>query len=148
MKRTISKKEKQELSASINTVVIGDKETVQYDDKKGIYYIDGEPFMALTGDDIIPLLRYKQHDYTRMPSIIVDMPAVPHIINGANLLRPGITAMEEYDQGSIIIVRDENNKVPIAVMKSLYDSTTIMSMDKGKVALSLHHVNDRLWKEQ
>jgi len=83
----------------------------------------------------------------RLPSMIVDMGAVPHIVNGADVMRPGIKDFRgEFNEGDFVVVRDERNLRPLAVAIALVGLEECRAMKRGKVAKNIHHVNDRIWK--
>jgi len=83
----------------------------------------------------------------RLPAMIVDMGAVPHIVNGADVMRPGIKDFRgEFNEGDFVVVRDERNLRPLAVAIALVGLEECRAMKKGKVAKNIHHVNDRIWK--
>ena len=82
-----------------------------------------------------------------LPSIIVDMGAVPHIANGADVMRPGVREVKgSFNVGELLVVRDERHLKPLAIVRALVDYETFSGMDKGKVAENLHHVDDKIWK--
>jgi len=84
-------------------------------------------------------------DYT--PYIIVDMGAVHHIVNGADVMRPGVREVYgEFSENDVIIVKDEKNKKPIAIGRALVDYIHLRSMTKGKVAENIHYIDDKLWR--
>lgn len=146
MRKTLSKKEKNDFLQNNNFISIDEKEPLQYDDKEGLYY-SGNKIIALSLDGIvIPYLKNNNNDLGNIPSVEVDMPAVPFMTKGADLLRPGIVRMDDFEKGNIIVIRDEKNKVALAIMRSLLPSNEIQKMEKGKVAKNLHYVNDKYWK--
>jgi malignant T-cell-amplified sequence len=146
MRKTLSKKERNDFLLKNNFMNINEKEPLQYDEKEGIYY-SGNNIVAINLDEaIIPYLKNKNNDLSNIPSVEVDMPAVPFMTKGADLLRPGIVRMDDFEEGNIIVVRDEKNKVALAIMKTNYSSGEIQMMERGKVAKSLHYVNDKYWK--
>lgn len=113
-----------------------------------IYKID-DVILVEKSELIFPTLveKYNASIINNIPSIIVDMGAVPHIVNGADIMRPGIReAVGRFNKDDIVIVRDEKNKKPIAIGKTLVDSESLKSMSKGKVAENIHYVDDKLWK--
>lgn len=98
---------------------------------------------------IFPTLieRYNFRIINNIPYLIVDMGAVPHIVNGADIMRPGIKGVfGEFSKNEVLIVKDEKNKKPIAIGRSLVDCEGLKSMSKGKVAENVHYIDDRLWK--
>ncbi len=98
---------------------------------------------------IFPTLmeKYSANIIDSIPYVVVDMGAVPHIVNGADIMRPGIKeVVGRFTKDDIVVVRDEKNKKPIAIGKTLVDSETLKSMSKGKVAENIHYIDDKLWK--
>lgn len=82
-----------------------------------------------------------------LPSIIVDMGAVPHIVNGADVMRPGVREIKKsFNVGELLVARDECHLKPLAIIRALVDSETFRGMVKGRVAENLHHVDDKIWK--
>ncbi|MEN2974920.1 MAG: PUA domain-containing protein [Candidatus Caldarchaeales archaeon] len=81
-----------------------------------------------------------------LPYIVVDMGAVSHIANGADVMRPGVREVHgELKKNNVLVVRDEKNRKPIAIVKALVDYEEFNIMVKGKVAENIHYVNDRIW---
>lgn len=98
---------------------------------------------------IFPTLieQYSASILNNISCIIVDMGAVPHIINGADVMRPGIREVcGVFNKNDIVIVKDEKNKKPIAIGRALINHEEFRSMTKGRVAENIHHIDDRLWK--
>jgi PUA-domain protein len=88
------------------------------------------------------LYRYKPDAYR----VIIDMGAVKHIVNGADIMAPGIIDadrnIKEHDQ---VWVCDEKNKKPLAVGVALRSGSEMLSNRTGKAVRNIHHVGDRLW---
>ena len=103
----------------------------------GIVY-EGKPFLTVRG-----IQRYKpERRY-----VTVDMGAVRFVTNGADVMGPGITeADDDISEGDLVWIRDEKNKVPLAVGIALRDSAGIRTKEKGKAIQMLHFVGDKLWK--
>ncbi len=81
-----------------------------------------------------------------LPKILVDMGAVPHICNGADVMAPGIVGVQEdFNKGELVVVIDERNRKPIAIAESLFDSKTAKTLKKGRIFKNLHHVGDDVW---
>lgn len=82
-----------------------------------------------------------------LPSVIVDMGAVPHISNGADIMRPGIVAIDgRFKKGDLVLVRDERFKKPLAIGIAIENSEDLVKMEKGKVVKNIHHVDDKIWR--
>ena len=103
----------------------------------GLVY-EGKPFLTVRG-----IQRYKpERRY-----VTVDMGAVRFVTNGADVMGPGITeADDDISEGDLVWIRDEKNKVPLAVGIALRDSAGIRTKEKGKAIQMLHFVGDKLWK--
>lgn len=119
------------------------------------YVADGIPLMAkiTTGSDehLVPTL-YFVHFHPRgqevletYPSVVVDRGAVPHILNGADIMRPGIKSFRgDFGPNDVVLVLDERERA-IAVSAALGPRREVEKMPKGKVLLNLHYLGDRLW---
>ncbi len=103
----------------------------------GMIY-EEKPFLTVRG-----LLKYK-------PStcfVTVDMNAVPYVVNGADIMGPGIVdADDSISEGDMVWIRDEKNLAPLAVGVALRDAASMKAKEKGKAIMSLHSVGDKLWK--
>ena len=79
-------------------------------------------------------------------SVTVDMGAIPYVINGADIMSPGITDIDQnLKEGSLAWIKDENNGKALAIVRILKDPKTIMEVRKGKAAKNIHFVGDDLW---
>ena len=110
-----------------------------------VYLIDGATHLARAEDILFPTLMCPH--LGRLPSVVVDMGAVPHICNGANVMAPGVVEVRgDFEESDLIVVRDERHGKALAVGKALKSSEGIRVADKGKVVENLHYVGDKLWK--
>lgn len=130
-------------------------EVMQISESTSMYLIDGEPlFVKIStseGEYVAPSL-FLIHKSPRgkslgpFPRAVVDPGAVKAIINGADVMRPGIRGFEgDFKKGDVVLVADEKGRV-IAVTAALYSRGEIEQMQKGKVLLNLHYLGDKLWK--
>lgn len=78
-------------------------------------------------------------------NVIVDMGAVRFLASGADVMRPGIREIEEFNQGDFVVVKDEKNKKPLAVCIALHGSEDLRKMATGKVLKNIHYVGDKIW---
>jgi PUA domain protein len=80
------------------------------------------------------------------PLVLVDAGAVKHILNGADVMRPGVRSIEgEFERGSPVLIADEKRRV-IAVGVALYPRGEVEAMDRGKVIHNAHYLGDKIWK--
>jgi len=132
-------------------LTIDKKQRVELIDDK-IILIDNEPSFFYHQNNqvnkLIPTLKYLQKNNI-LKTCTIDMGAVKFIINGADLMRPGIKEIDQtIKKDDIISIIDINNKKPIAIGIALFDSSEIQSMTSGKVIKNIHYVGDELWKFQ
>jgi PUA-domain protein len=99
---------------------------------------NGRPFLTIRG-----LLKYPA---TRSLAT-VDMGAIKFVINGADVMGPGIVEADEGIQpGDYVWVRDEKNKRPLAVGTALVTGAEMRAKKPGKAIKSIIYVGDKLWK--
>ncbi len=80
-----------------------------------------------------------------LPKVIIDMPAVKFIANGADVMRPGIKEIDNIKKDQIIVIVDETHQKPLAIGEALFSSEEMKNLDSGKVIKNLHHVGDKIW---
>jgi len=111
-----------------------------------VYFIDGTPLIIRTKRGLLPSLKFaKAMDL--LPRVVVDMGAVAHIANGADVMRPGIKNVRgDFGEGDLVVIVDEKFSKPIALGVAEVDSTEMMRVSRGNVVRSVHYVGDELWK--
>lgn len=120
-------------------------EIAEYEDKK-LIFIDGK-FLGLFIENI-PFLNVEGLKIYKANKkfVTVDDGAIKHILNGADVMAPGIIeADKEIKEGDIVWVRDERN-LPLAVGKALMDGIEMVKANRGKAVENLHCIGDKLWK--
>jgi PUA-domain protein len=115
---------------------------------------DGSRILLLNGDIVfyeldgrfIPTLRAILGSIVHIPQVSVDMGAVKFVVNGADIMRPGVTHVdEEVRKDGIVAVVDERHGKPLAVGISIFSAADLRAATSGKVVKSVHHINDELW---
>lgn len=110
-----------------------------------IFHVNGRPLAAMLNDVLLPTLLFREA-LQLLPKIVVNMGAVPHICNGADLMAPGIVRIQrEFRTNDYVLIADERHNQPLAVATALMDSKEARCIRKGKVARNLHYVGDALW---
>ncbi|NHI83919.1 MAG: DUF1947 domain-containing protein [Candidatus Thorarchaeota archaeon] len=116
------------------------------DEGTTVLLLDGSIIFFELEKRLIPTLYALLEGYVQIPHITVDMGAVKYVVNGADIMRPGVTKIDNsIAEGSIVAVVDERHGKPLAVGVSLMSSEDMRSASGGKVVLSKHHVNDAVW---
>ncbi|MEM0505403.1 MAG: PUA domain-containing protein [Sulfolobales archaeon] len=111
-----------------------------------VVVLDSIPAFKPYEDTYIPtLLLIKLRHRDLIPKAVVDEGAVKHLINGADVMAPGIIEVEEFKEGEIVSVWEPKKETPIVVGKALMNSKTIKEVRKGRAIKNIHHVGDKLW---
>ena len=122
-------------------------ERIVLDDKSELYFIGGELWLVIHQELIYPGLPALLSENVQLPKVIVDMGAVSHIANGADVMAPGIYDLDkELVEGKLAVIIDQKNLMPLAVGRMLLDAETILEINKGRAIDTLHYVGDPLWK--
>jgi PUA-domain protein len=115
-------------------------------DGNAVYFLDGRPLILRLKSRLLPSLKFDEV-VNMLPMVVVDMGAVAHLANGANLMRPGIKEVRgDFAKGGLILIVDERFGKHIALGLADLDSTVLRSTDKGKVIVNVHYVGDAFWK--
>lgn len=116
-------------------------------DEFEIVTLDNEPCFFYLEGNIIPTLKLLLKN-NFMKKVTIDMGAVKFIASGADLMRPGITEIEEgIKEGDFISVIDIEHKKPIAIGQAMMNSEKMRATESGKVIKNVHYVGDKLWKQ-
>ncbi|MBI4153353.1 RNA-binding protein [Candidatus Woesearchaeota archaeon] len=150
IRKQLSSKEVRDLNEEISTV-FGLKDFFSRKDKVELWedkFIAGNsmPLFVRIPEFIPTLQNLLKHNFLR--TVTIDMPAVKFIVNGADVMRPGIVALDDVKKDEIIAIIDERNKKPLAVGKALFSSEEMKQMSKGKVVKNLHWIGDEMWKAE
>lgn len=146
-KRALPKREIRDLNTNLANFQLDVKATVEIvEDTRGtIITEEGEPVLLLHQDKWFPTLQ-TLNKINPLKKITVDMGAIPYVCSGADVMRPGITTIDEgIAKDSPVAVIDEKYGKILAVGISLFDSEEMKKMEKGKVIKNLHYVGDWIW---
>ncbi|HJJ46824.1 MAG TPA: RNA-binding protein [Methanocorpusculum sp.] len=114
--------------------------------KFNIYLIDKKPLLIERDDWVFPTLHGAVLRPFKGRRIVVDMGAIPYLINGADIMRPGIISVTDDVRADLpALAVDESHDKPLAVVIPSYDAEGIRALEKGKAAKNIHYVGDELW---
>ncbi|WP_456327355.1 DUF1947 domain-containing protein [Archaeoglobus sp.] len=149
MKRyRLRKKDSKEISKffekNYGVSIKGDMEKFEFDDLN-IITVDNEPI----------ILEYEGRYYFTVYGVIkfkpekgrvvVDEGAMPYIMRGADVMKPGIVeADESIKAGDFVYVAVEGKLTPLAVGIALINGVE-MKGGKGKAVKNIHHLKDKIW---
>lgn len=147
-RRTMRRKDVRRLKDEAGALLQDETNSIvqaETEDGLTVFIIDGDIKLARRDDTLFPTLLNESVD--ELPSVLVDMGAIPYVCNGADVMSPGITDIDgEFNEGDLVIVRDERHRKALAVGLALVKSGDMREMPKGKAVKSIHYVGDKLWK--
>jgi PUA domain protein len=109
-----------------------------------VYLFDVDVLLARKDGVLFPTLM--NPNLENLPSVTVDMGAVPYVCNGADVMAPGIVEVNDtFLSDDLLVIRDVQHGKALAVGMALVSSKCLKEMRKGKAIINLHHVGDKLW---
>ena len=79
--------------------------------------------------------------------VTVDMGAVKHVLNGANVFSPGIVECDKnIKNGDCVYVRDEKYKKPLAVGIAQMSCEDMLKKEGGVAIKNVHYYGDKIYK--
>jgi PUA-domain protein len=115
-------------------------------DENLIFFLEEQPLILRTQGGLLPTLKFEEL-INVLPKVVVDMGAVAHVVNGAQIMRPGIRQVKgPFAKGDLVVIVDEKFNKAIALGLAEMDSESMKVLSKGRAILNLHYVGDELWK--
>jgi PUA domain protein len=110
------------------------------------YLINKKPLIMEYGGWIFPTLKGAIERPFPQRRVSVDAGAIPYVVNGADVMRPGITKVspDVRAQAPVQVVDDRYGK-PLAIALSLFDAPQILEANSGKMCKKVHFVGDEIW---
>jgi PUA domain protein len=112
----------------------------------GVVFVHlGDRVFVKSGETFFPFLGSAEA-LSLFPSATVDAGAVKFLLNGADVMRPGIRSFDRWGAaGRTVVIREEQKGRAIAVGTSSVPSDEAETMTKGACLKNVHHVGDRFW---
>jgi PUA domain protein len=120
------------------------KDIVELHDK--VYVVKDRQLLFFYRENVlIPSLSLLLKDLF-LKKVVVDMGAVRFVVNGADIMRPGIVqADQSIQKEEPIVIVDQTHGKPLAVGLALLSGVELMEKDSGKVVANIHYVGDKIW---
>lgn len=110
-----------------------------------VFLFDEKPLFAESQGRAFPTLKSSTF-LAQAARAVVDMGAIKHVCNGADIMAPGIVRfIGEFEKGNFLLVVDEKFSKPIAIGEALCDSEEVKTIKKGPVIENRHFVGDETW---
>lgn len=145
MRKTLRKSEVKELLDKFSGYGLeySKKDNFILDDN--VLLINNEPCFFYHEKRLVPHLKLLLRN-NFLKKITVDMGAIRFMVNGADVMRPGITEIEEsIRKDDLVSVVDETHNKPIAVGSAMFDAEEMKQKDNGKMVKNIHYVGDSVW---
>lgn len=147
--RHLSGKEKKELRDKLPKGFEIDKKDEIVIDNRDVVSKNGIPYLILKDSSYYPHLKYllEHEDFQDFfPSVYIDKGAIPFLLKGADMMRPGIQKIEgEFTLGNIILIKDENHHKLLGIGFSKFSREELEQQTSGKSIDVFHFVNDQYY---
>jgi PUA domain protein len=115
------------------------------DEGVDLIFIDSRPMLMIVEDQpfftVLGAIELSPHKRL----VVVDSGAVRFVVNGADVMKPGIVSADpEIAVGDLVVIVEERHNKPLAIGRALVAGTEMKG--EGKAVKSLHHVGDAIWK--
>ncbi|EHR79650.1 RNA-binding protein [Thermococcus litoralis DSM 5473] len=148
MARIFGEEVAEKLISKNDQVLVG-----EFDKTTQILFVNGKPRFIRREKLIFPLVitLYEISDKEDLRKwkrrVVVDQGAVPYILNGADVMAPGIVDADEgIKESDFVFVVEEEYGRPLAIGIALMDGKTMKEKKKGKAVKVIHHAKDKIWE--
>ena len=119
-------------------------ETANIDDQS-LILVDGEPLLFQIEGFYFPTVKGVLKLGLSKNVVTVDSGAVRFVVNGADIMCPGIVnADPDIKENDLVIVTEEAHNKPLAIGRATIPGSE-MKGNTGKGVKSIHYVGDKLW---
>ena len=117
-------------------------------DREGLclYLVDKKPYLMELRGYVFPTLKGAVANPFPERRITVDSGAVSFVVNGADVMRPGIVRIsDDVKRGHPVQIVEERHGKPIALGLAQMDAGELQAASSGKVVKNIHFVGDDIW---
>jgi PUA-domain protein len=116
------------------------------DEGVDLIFVDGRPLMMVVEEQPFFTVLGAIELMPKKRLVVVDAGAVRFVVNGADIMKPGIVSADpEIAVGDLVVVVEVRYQKPLAIGRALVAGTDMKG--EGKAVKSLHHVGDAIWNE-
>ncbi|MEM0121593.1 MAG: PUA domain-containing protein [Thermoprotei archaeon] len=146
----LSKQETDKLSAVLERLNFNKKKddiwVLKIDKYTKAYLLNNKiPILFVKDDLMFPTVTAAKMFEDYYSVAIVDQGAKPHILNGADLMAPGIVSIRLQNHSDVVIIESEDKSI-LAIGRFIQDFLDALNKKHGKVAKNIHYLNDKLYK--
>ena len=108
--------------------------------------VDGVPMIFMPDDEPFLTVRGALEVKPEARIVVVDAGAIRFVVNGADVMRPGIVQADpDIKAGDLVIVIEEVHRKALAIGRALIPGDAMVG-SSGKAVKSLHYVGDAIWE--
>ncbi len=141
--RFLSGKEKKELNEKLpKGYSVEKKDDIK--EKNDLLYKNEEKYLIIKENKFLPHL--KSINEKEYKAIYVDKGAIPFVIKGADIMRPGIRRIDENIlKDEIVLIKDDTHSKTVAIGFAEFNSEDMKAQEKGKSVKIYHYVSDNYY---
>ena len=111
-----------------------------------LFLVNKKPLLMDTGAWAFPTLKGAVQFPFPERRVAVDAGAIPYVVNGADIMRPGIVSVsDDVKANAPVQIVDERHGKPLAIGIALFDAPAMRAATGGKMVKKFHHVGDEIW---
>jgi PUA-domain protein len=111
-----------------------------------LFMVNKKPLLLATEDWVFPTLKGALQSPFPERRVVVDAGAIPYVVNGADIMRPGIVSVtDDVKANAPVQIVDERHGKPLAIGIALFDAPGLRASTAGKMVKKFHHVGDEIW---
>ncbi|MDD1703741.1 MAG: RNA-binding protein [Methanoregula sp.] len=136
----------QEIGESAKLFTADMIEVIETNAEVSLFLVNKKPVLMDAGTWVFPTMRGAVQLPFPERRVTVDAGAIPYVVNGADVMRPGIVAVTpDVLAGSPVQIVEERHGKPLAIGIALHDGPAILASSSGKMCKNFHHVGDEIW---
>ena len=121
-------------------------EVIETNADVSLFMVNKKMLLMDTGNWVFPTLKGAIQFPFPERRVVVDAGAIPYVVNGADVMRPGIVSVsDDVKADSPVQIVDERHGKPLAIGIALFDAPDIRARTSGKMCKNFHHVGDEIW---
>ena len=121
-------------------------EVIETNADVSLFMVNKKMLLMDTGNWVFPTLKGAIQFPFPERRVVVDAGAIPYVVNGADVMRPGIVSVsDDVKADSPVQIVDERHGKPLAIGIALFDAPDIRARNSGKMCKNVHHVGDEIW---
>ena len=121
-------------------------EVIETNADVSLFLVNKRPLLMDSGTWVFPTLKGAVQIPFPERRVAVDAGAIPYVVNGADIMRPGIVSVtDDVKAGCPVQIVDERHGKPLAIGIALFDAPEMRAATAGKMVKKFHHVGDEVW---